>query len=195
MTNIIDNLITYLSNIWVGTGIGMLFSVFLIGITMLSPHRKATPITYIICLLPVPFIAYQISRIYGAYTLKDYIETLTVSTNHISHGIISVINESDIKNNELVDILSLIMPGMNEIQDFITDLASKGDELSESVNEYINAYIFRRILWLCLFLVISAAGVFLSLSKDNEFAGGNRRSRYKEHGKHRSARSKRTHRY
>lgn len=176
MEEILNNLISYFSNIWIGIGIALFVSVLIVCLVMVLPNRKPTPITYLICIALLPFVAYQTSRIYGALTLKDYIDTLTTSASYVSDGIASFIGGSNIIDNELVGALSLFVPGVSEIQDFFSQLTTQGNVLIESVNDYINGYIMRRALWLCLFLLITVTVVFLSLNKKSGYKGRSRRT-------------------
>lgn len=174
-------------------GIAVIISLLIICVVMLIPKRKPTPATYIVCILFIPFAAFQISRLYGAFTLMDYIDTLSASANYVSDGISSVVEDSKLMDNELAGVLSAFVPGVNELQNLVTDLTTQGSELILSVKEYIHDYIIRRAAWLCLILLLSGIGVFLSLSKDTGNAYGNRR--LNRHDDRHRARTKRAHRY
>lgn len=169
-------MILYFSNIWIGIGIAVFVSILLIGIAMAIPGKQPTPVTFVICILLIPCASYQISRIYGALTLSDYIDTMVKSANFVSAGISSVMSGTKIMDNELSGVLSLVIPETNGVQDFISNMMTHGDELAASVNDYIDAYLLRRSLWLCLFIVITATGAFLSMNKETGFARRSRRT-------------------
>lgn len=195
MENILENLILYFSNIWIGIGIAVLVAALLFCLALIIPGRRPTPFTYIICLLLIPPTAYQVSRIYGAYTLSDYLQTLVSSANYVSSGVSSLVPDLQIEDNDLIEILSVFIPEANEIQDFISGLANQGSKIVEEANDYIKSYIINRILWLSSFMVTAVLFLFFSLSKENSIRVTNRRtSDRSDNSRHRS-RTKRNHRY
>ncbi len=162
MDFILNKLILYYSNIWLGIGLALLYFSLLISLVY-AANKKISIFTLTIGLIFAPFLAFQISRLYGALELKDTIESATSATSVMTY---TDMISNEVKSSNFFSIFSLL-PGVTDLSNWITDIISQGEIMITHAQEYIKNYIIRRCLWLGLFASLMALGTaFTFLQKE-----------------------------
>lgn len=167
MDTILSQLIVYYSNIWIGIVIAILLFLLVVGFVFVL-NKKPSGYSYILGILFVPFIAFQISRLYGAIELKDAFLTTIAAANVLGDGIVKtgLLPEKE-AIDDIASFASLI-PGVSDFTNWITEIIAQGENMVNQVQEYIRYYIIRRCLWLSLFVVLMVASMFLTVDKGSK---------------------------
>lgn len=195
MESILYNLILYYSNILIGIGISIVLTfIIACAIIVLFKPKQATVLTFVFAVITLPFIAFQISRAYGAFELSSTVDALATTADVIT----STVEENILANDDVLqatEFLSEFVPGVSDITEGLRDIIATGQDAVANAHDYINNYIIRRLLWTLLFLVISIVGMCFSMNNDSKTASiGSRRTRSLHRERH-TNRTGRNHRY
>lgn len=172
MENILKNVIEYNSNLWVGVGAALLVAMIVAGISVVvSSRRKPALISYLICLVSVPFLSYQFSRIYGAVETEKIVDILASPVSYASGITENLFGSEGLLDNELMDGVAALFPGVGDMREFLREIPSGGEQCIRESREYIKWYIVRRGLWSALFLVITVVGVAVTMEDASPYDG------------------------
>lgn len=184
MESILKTVIEYNSNLWVGVGAAMLVAIVVAGISaIVSSRKKPALISYLICLVSVPFLSYQFSRIYGAVETEKIVDILASPVTYASGITEGLFGNGGLLDNELVDGVAALFPGVGDMRDYVKEISSNGEQYIRESREYIKWYIVRRSLWSALFLVITVVGVAVTMEDASPDAGRHGRGISRTHDK------------
>ena len=168
----------------VGYGIGLaiiVVAVLLLIVIAIKGGKSISPLSYLIAVILATALSFQFSYMFGAIATKQRINDVSDSLT----GLSQLIPWSDECNSalegigEAVNEFKNLVPGLSAEVDQLDfgkfDLGKTKDSLVVQAKSYINKYIWHRVLWSLLFIVIAVIPMIL-LSGYGD-TGGYRRSR------------------
>ncbi|MBO4802013.1 MAG: hypothetical protein J5545_09150 [Bacteroidaceae bacterium] len=164
---ILNTFIEQASNIWWGivAAIVVIASLYFIIYALFSGSRQFSPLSFVIAVPLLPFLAFQFYLLIGAAGVKH-------KCSEIATWVDAFVPEQSADNNysredigETARQLTATFPLAAKLIDAEVIADSKetslGQALTHKVNKYLNWYIVRRVAWSLAFLVLAVIGIIL----------------------------------
>lgn len=175
---ILKNLIITNSNIWYGIGIAVIVIALLYGIiAFINNNKNYTILSFAIGLVLLPFLSFQMSRLYGAIETSCTLDETVEIASSVKETISEVTGLSAQDSEDAFSLASNFIPGVSGLVDAGTGLSKLSGVMLDKAYSYLNWYIARRVLWSFGFLAIAALGICFTLDSGRS-SGRRTSSRY-----------------
>lgn len=158
-------------------------------------HRTFTPLSFIIGGILFPFLAFQSILLCGAITIKSYSENVKRAIDVWVQDVPEDIQFTQHDSQVILDNISEEWPLVGYFVDMADFSGHTSANIAEAMTDelcsYMNWFIFRRIAWSILFVLLGAAGVIWSMDYERKRSNGRRSTGRGSYGGGRTIRRKR----
>ena len=158
-------------------------------------HRTFTPLSFIVGGILFLFLAFQSVLLCGAITIKSYSEdvkrAIDVWVQDIPESVQFTQQDSQVILDNISEEWPLVGYFVNMADFSGPTSANIAEAMTDELCSYMNWFIFRRVAWSVLFVLLGTAGVIWSMDYEQQRSSGRRSTSRGSYGGGRTTRRKR----